>query len=145
MTLAKVLLQSAGLLPVDATERDPPRNTRSKHPKAASSSGNSTPMPQSAPVKDTDMIDPTCEPVKDTHIIDPTCDVVLGLLLFLSGGFSVHPEGKAAIAMEVLINKSIHCTHQDMDMLAKVVNIMMADLKGSPKDPKKNFGIYATM
>ena len=131
MTLAKVLLQSAGLLPIDATEHDSRRHTRSKHPEAASSSGNSTPMLQSAAGKDTGMI-------------DPTCDVVLGLLLWLSEGFSIHPDDKAAIAMEVLINKatsnvnnSIDCNHEDMEMLAKVLNIMMVDGEGSPKDPRK--------
>ena len=131
MTLAKVLLQSAGLLPIDATEHDSPRHTRSGHPEAASSSGNSTPMLQSAAGKYTGMT-------------DPTCDAVLGLLLWLSKGFSIRPEDKAAIATEVLINKvmsnvdnSIDCTDDDMEMLEKVLNIMMVDREGSPKDPRK--------
>ena len=101
-------------------------------------------MLQSEDVKYTGIIDPTCAPVEDTDMIDPTCDVVLGFLLFLSGGFSIHPDDKAAIALEVLINKAtsnfnkpIHCTYEDMEMFAKVVNIMMLDGKGSPKDPKK--------
>ena len=131
MTLAKVLLQSAGLLPIDATEHDSPRHTRSGHPEAASSSGNSTPMLQSAASKYTGMT-------------DPACDAVLGLLLWMSKGFSIHPEDKAAVATEVLINKvtsnvanSIDCTDDDMEMLEKVLNIMMVDREGSPKDPRK--------
>ena len=89
---------------------------------------------------------------KYTGMTDPTCDAVLGLLLWLSKGFSIRPEDKAAIATEVLINKvmsnvdnSIDCTDDDMEMLEKVLNIMMVDREGSPKDPRKNFGIYATM
>ena len=131
MTLAKVLLQSAGLLPIDATEHDSPRHTRSGHPEAASSSGNSTPMLQSAASKYTGMT-------------DPACDAVLGLLLWMSKGFSIHPEDKAAMATEVLIKKvtsnvdnSIDCTDNDMEMLEKVLNIMMVDREGSPKDPRK--------
>ena len=131
MTLAKVLLQSAGLLPIDATEHDSPRHTRSGHPEAASSSGNSRPMLQSAASKYTGMT-------------DPACDAVLGLLLWLSKGFSIHPHYKAAMALEVLINKvksnvdnSIDCTDDDMEMLEKVLNIMMVDREKGVKDPRQ--------
>ena len=41
---------------------------------------------------------------KYTGMTDPACDAVLGLLLWLSKGFSIDPEDKAAVAMEVLIN-----------------------------------------
>ena len=121
MKLAKVLLQSAGLLPIDATEHDSPRHTRSRHPEAASSSGNSTPMLQSA--ADCHNID----------MIDPTCDALLGLLVWLSEGFYIHPDDKAATAIEVLINTAatnvdniIKCTCEAMERLRDVLNIMMA-------------------
>ena len=130
MALAKVLVQSAGLLPIDATEYDSLRHTRSEHPEAASSSENSTPMLQSAADNKTCMI-------------DDACDTVIALLVWLSEGFYIHPDDKAATAIEALVktidnvDNTINCTYDDMDMLADVLNIMMVDKEGSPKDPKK--------
>ena len=89
---------------------------------------------------------------KYTGMIDDPCDTVLALLVLLSEGFYIHPDDKAAIAIEVLIKKveanvdnTFNCTYKDMEMIADVLNIMMVDKEGSPKNPQKNFGIYATM
>jgi hypothetical protein len=81
---------------------------------------------------------------KSTGNIDDPCDTVLALLVFLSAGFYIHPDDKAAIAIDVLIKKveanvddPFNCTYKDMEMVADVLNIMMVDKEGSPKNPQK--------
>ena len=134
MALAKVLLKSAGLLSIDATERDcRRRHTRSEHPDAVSSSVSSTPMLQSAAVTDNDNY-------IGCIVDDETCDTFLGLLVRLAEGFDISPHDKAATAVEVLIDwatSSIgdesQCTGEDMDMLSKVVKIIIENKDGASK------------
>ena len=90
IALAKVLLKSAGLLSIDATERDSSWHTGSEHPDAASSSVSLTPMLQSAAVTDNDNY---------IGIVDETCDTLLGLSGFLAQGFDINLCTKAMIAM----------------------------------------------
>ena len=114
MALAKVLLKSAGLLSIDATERDcRRRHTRSEHPDAVSSSVSSTPMLQSAAVTDNDNY-------IGCIVDDETCDTFLGLLVWLADGFDISVDDNAAIAVEVLMDwATCSWTGEDMDMLLK--------------------------
>ena len=76
MAVAEALLKSAGLLPIDATERDSPRHTGSEHPDAVSSSVSLTPMLQGAAVTDDDNY---------TGIVDETRDTILGYFISFPG------------------------------------------------------------
>ena len=128
MELAKVLLKSAGLLSIDATERDcRRRHTRSEHPDAVSSSVSSTPMPQSAAVTDNDNY-------SGCIVDDKTLDTFLALLTWLADSFDISPYDKAATAADVLMEwATCSWTRGDMDMLSKVLNVMVETKNGSSK------------
>ena len=128
METARVLLESAGLLPIGATQRDcRRRHTRSEHPDAVSSSVSSTPMLQSAAVTDNDNY-------IGCIVDDETCDTFLALLVWLADGFDISVVDKAAIAVEVLMDwATCSWTREDMAMLSKVLNVMIETKDGSSK------------
>ena len=132
MELARVLLKFAGLLSIDATERDcRRRHTRSEHPDAVPSSVSSTPMPQSAAATDNDNY-------IGCIVDDETCDTSLVLLVWLADGFDISVDDKVATAVEVLMDwATCSWTREDMAMLSKVLNVMIETKDGSSKLTKQ--------
>ena len=102
------------------------RNTRSEHPDAVSYSVRFS-SEESAAVTDNDNY-------IGCNVDDKTLDTFLALLVWLADGVDISVVGRAAIAIEVLMDwATCSWTCEDMAVLSKVLNVMIETKDGSSK------------